>query len=124
MLGKIPRHLMPQIKSGLVPTFIAELTASGVDVLHTTVQASVLSKSQLELHEENIMSLMQKPDQLRKPLLCSEDGFVLDGHHRWAANCRLGNEQKVFLVKLPAVEALRRMQAFASRHQELCGAKE
>ena len=124
MLGEIPRNKMPQIKSSLVPAFISELTASGVDVLHTAVQASALSKSQLELHEDNILALMAKPDQLKKLILCSEDNYVLDGHHRWAANCRLGNVQKVFLVKLPAVEALRRMSDFASRHQALCGAKE
>lgn len=114
---------MPQLKSTLATAFVAELRAAGVEVTECEVPAGELRQSQLEIHEDNVVALMSNPEQLRKPLFCSQDGYVLDGHHRWAANKRLNNTQVVYLVKLPGEEALARMAEFASRHSVLCEAK-
>jgi ParB-like chromosome segregation protein Spo0J len=72
----------------------------------------------------NIQALIDaKNESLDKPLLVSADGFVLDGHHRWAANARLGRQQACRVIHLPAAEALAEMEAFAARHPDLCAAK-
>ena len=114
---------MPQIKSTLVVEFLAELTAAGVEVREASIPAGELRASQLELHEDNVLALISKPEQLCAPLLVSVDGYVLDGHHRWEANRRLGASQKSSVIGMPVQEALAAMAAFSSRHPELCGAK-
>lgn len=120
--GRIPRAAMPQIKSNLMGDFLAEVSRQ-VEVKGTSIMAADLRPSQVELHEDNIAALMQLPAQLVKPLLVSADQFVLDGHHRWAANQRLGRRQPCWQLNCDAVTALQLMAGFASRHPELCGSK-
>ena len=123
-IGNIPRGDMPQIKSILVMEFLRELTDNGITCEEVMIPAVQLSPSQAELHEENIASLIAANNgSLDKPLLVSEDMYVLDGHHRWAANQRLGRDQACRLIKLPAKECLVRMAEFAGRHAVLCSSK-
>ena len=123
-VGTILRRDMPQVKSTLVPTFLRELEAEGHSVWSQMEPAdpSCLRPSQGEMVEETIISLMGKQEQLAKPVLVSLDGFVLDGHHRWAANHRLGQAQDIIILGLNAEEALAKMHSFCARN-EGCEAK-
>jgi hypothetical protein len=121
--GSIPRNIMPQIKSLRVPQFLTELVSEGIAVTGETVIAGSLRASQKELVEDNIVGLLAKPEKLGLPVMVSQDNWVLDGHHRWAANARLGNTQLVHRVHLPVVEALERMQQFSVRYED-CATKE
>lgn len=113
---------MPQIKSHLVPAFVDEVRAAGVLVLAAAKDASSLRPSQRELHEDNVQAVMASAS-LDKPVLVSSDGYVLDGHHRWAANARLGRQQRCIVLDANVEDALNMMAEFAAQHQELCAAK-
>jgi len=117
-LGAIPRADMPQIKSTLREEF---LVWSGLD--YSREAMFDLSPSQGEMSEDNILALMGKPEQLEKPLLVSRDGYVLDGHHRWAACSRLGQPVNCIVIDAGAAEALDLMAAFGSLHREECARK-
>ena len=122
-LALVPRVAMPQVKSTLVRQFLAELAAAGVLVLRNRSLSRILKRSQREIHDETVVALMDKPEQLSKPIMVSKDLFVLDGHHRWAANARLGRIQEVWFIDAPAAEVLGAMARFAARHPEECGTK-
>lgn len=122
--GHIARVDMPQIKSPLVPAFIAELRQRGIACEEAIIPATSLRASQRELHEQNIQALLGKPESLDKIILVSKDGFVLDGHHRWAANARLQRDQRCMQIDLGAAAALEEMAKFAASHPEACASKE
>lgn len=121
--GNVARCDMPQVKSPLVSAFIAELRQRGITCEEVMPRAASLRASQRELHEQNIQALLDKSESLDKPILVSVDGFVLDGHHRWAANARLNRAQRCIQIGLDAAAALAAMTAFAAAHPSECAAK-
>jgi len=69
--------------------FIAHLESQGVKVETTTVRASHLRASQLEIDGARVIELMGKAKEgknLReREIFVTRDNYVLDGHHHWAA---------------------------------------
>lgn len=106
----IPRIKMPQLKSkvatpgsratqeitpnefgeyDLQPAFLQSLREDGVRTSDTEVLASHLKATQSELNTEKIAGMMDKilagntiGDE---PIFVSNDDYIVDGHHRWAA---------------------------------------
>lgn len=84
----------------LGPAFIASLKAMGIETTDKTIPASHLRASQRELDGAKvagIMKAMQDPnnpnhDALDAPIFVTRDGYVIDGHHRWAAKVGLDVE--------------------------------
>ena len=85
----IKRLAMPQIRSDLVPDFMAQLKARGIDVGHGRRAAAELRATQSSLNVEKVQGMIDSPDMdmnaLTKPIIVSQDGYIMDGHHRWAA---------------------------------------
>lgn len=83
-----PADRMKRDKDGSVdlgPLFLRHLEDDkGVTSRVTTKQASHLRASQNELNGSKVSSIMQKgaPDGT---IFVTSDGYVVDGHHRWAA---------------------------------------
>jgi hypothetical protein len=106
----IPRARMPQLSGAVVPgspaaaradargranlgeDFRAALAAKGVSVTRATVKASHLRASQAELDGSKVAEMVRSmrdgtmPDA---PIFVSRDGYVIDGHHRWAGKVAL-----------------------------------
>jgi hypothetical protein len=83
------------------PAFRASLVASGVGVTETTMPASHLKATQMELDGAKVASMVAKLRKLGakakdNPIFVSNDGYVLDGHHRWAANAVLDSDDNEF----------------------------
>lgn len=109
--------------------FTDTLRQSGVEVKETTVPASRLRASQNQLVGANVGWMMSEEGQKalgigtskQNRIFVSRDGYVIDGHHRWAANVGLdtsdGNlgdiEMPVTMIDLPISEVLQRANAFA-----------
>ena len=80
-------------------------------------QAATLKASQNELIGAKVATMMTNPnfDLQTNPLFISSDGFIIDGHHRWAAavgrdsqDGNLGNyEVAVIVVDSPITEILK-----------------
>lgn len=75
----------------LAEEFIASLTQKGVRVTDEKVDANKLKATQSELKGGQIGGMMAASTikggklDLSKPIFVSSDGFILDGHHRWAS---------------------------------------
>ncbi len=85
-----PADSMPKNSKGEVDgtnAFVDHMTALGVGVEEKTVLASTLRASQNELVGEKVAGMMNNPDfdPAGEAIFVSRDGYVIDGHHRWAA---------------------------------------
>jgi hypothetical protein len=106
----IPRERMPQLKGMALPgtpadslpkaangevdsekAFIASLKEKGVKMTPKKVDASRLKSTQSQLVGAKVAgmtaALQKDPSNaaIRAPIFVSKDGYILDGHHRWAA---------------------------------------
>ena len=106
----IPREEMPQFKGKAVegsraagmetdkdgevdtePVFREMLKEKGVKVLQTEVPADKLKATQKDLVGEKVIGMMGALEKdpthpkITAPIYVSRDGYVIDGHHRWAA---------------------------------------
>lgn len=96
---KLPRHLLPQIPGDVLPEFIAYMEANGVPYTRCRKPAKDLRASQRDGDKEKVESLMQEPEKLKAPLIISKNGWILDGHHRWAAAMALDPNMEMDCVK-------------------------
>jgi hypothetical protein len=89
-----PAADMPKDEKGEVdtePLFKKMLEEKGIKVVQTEVPADKLKATQSELVGDKVIGMMNalendpnNPD-LTAPIYVSRDGYVIDGHHRWAA---------------------------------------
>jgi len=104
--------------------FTDRLAELGVDVQDRTVPAASLRASQKELVGKNVSWMMQNPDKIgldTDRIFVSRDGYVIDGHHRWAAlvgrdtkDGTLGNVNiNVQQIDMPISQVLQFANAFA-----------
>ena len=106
----IPRKLMPQIYDAAK---FASLIKSkyGVKSHKKTMKMTELKPSQNEINKDRVQSVIGaiKDGSLDKnPMVVSQDGYVVDGHHRWAAYKKHSPGTKVpgLVIELPVKEAL------------------
>ena len=85
---------MPTDKNGEVdtePVFREMLKQKGIKVTQTEVAADKLKATQSELVGAKVVGMMgaleEDPEHpaITAPIYVSRDGYVIDGHHRWAA---------------------------------------
>jgi hypothetical protein len=84
-MTKIPRHLLPQIPSTKLSEFVSYLRESGVKTGLAALPVVKLKPIQAHVNREKIESLKQKSDLIKKPLIVTREGYIVDGHHRWLA---------------------------------------
>jgi len=75
---------MPQIPAKQLPEFIAWLELKGVGVRTGRKAVEDLKATQKEINSEKVQSMRGK-NLGNAPIIVSKEGYVLDGHHRWAA---------------------------------------
>ncbi len=85
---------MPVNKDGEVdtePVFREMLKEKGITTTQTEVAADKLKATQSELGGDKVVGMMSALEKdpnhpgITGPVFVSRDGFVIDGHHRWAA---------------------------------------
>ena len=107
----VPRKHMPQLKAKALPgswaaknleaddkgevngekEFVNYLQKKGVSVSDAKIPATELKSTQNQLVGQKVAGMYEalKKDPnikgIRAPIFVSKDGYVLDGHHRWAA---------------------------------------
>ena len=90
----LPRHCLPQIPKEKLIEFKNFLHGYGVDAHFIRRPAQQLRPIQKHLNIEKVKSIRNDHHTLSIPLVITKEGYVLDGHHRWAAHLA-NNEQKV-----------------------------
>jgi hypothetical protein len=117
--GGRPRSEMPQIPKEHLGTFQEHLRADGYSFVPDAVDPAELQATQSELDGKNVGGMMRSArdgtfDMLKDPIWISNDGHVLDGHHRWAAATALSTncdppgcvQMPVIRVDMPMSELL------------------
>lgn len=85
------REQMPQVPARNKPKFLSEMRLQGVGVAAQSVDPRILKPSQADISASKTGAILKKMrdgsfhDSPAGRILVSKDGFVIDGHHRWAA---------------------------------------
>ncbi len=88
--GWVPRNQLPQIKRADHPEFLQFLVGKGISHSTTALPASSLAPTQQAIDQSKIQTLLSIPNNLIKPILVSDDHYILDGHHTHAALLSMG----------------------------------
>ena len=121
----IKRSQMPQIPMGMRKQFIQDMADQGVSTELKKVEAMDLKPSQSEISATKTARLYQhfKSDGIPKDkaILVSKDGFVVDGHHHWAAAAAMGlmgKHSKIPVIVMDAniKDALAMSKAWSDSH--------
>jgi predicted ABC-type ATPase len=87
----IARKDMPQIDASRRPEFLNDLKAQGINMTEEDIDPKTLKPIQKEISGSRSGAIYERyrqagaiPDQQR--ILISKDGYVIDGHHTWAAS--------------------------------------
>ena len=107
--------------------FVKHLAEKGIETREGSVPAAQLKASQSELKGANLAFMMspegQKAVKLQEnSIFVSSDGYVIDGHHRWAALVGIdakdgklgGTPIKVRVINMPIQQVLTEANAFTS----------
>ena len=110
----IARKDMPQIADKHHDDFIKSIRDSGILVKFKTINPKLLKPTQKEFSTDGIMRNLGKISTGTKkpPVIISKDGYIMDGHHRWAAHVNAGKELKVAEIALDSKTLLKRMHDY------------
>jgi hypothetical protein len=122
----IPRRLMPQFTSPRdVSSFVAFAEKRyGIRSRRGTRKARQLRPSQEEINRERVEDVADdiryKKLDPKVPLIVSRDGYVIDGHHRWAAYRvdRPKARMPVLVVDASARDVLSVAATWGAKHQQ------
>lgn len=106
----VSRVSMPQLH---VPTFIEFVDRLGIEYTKSFDTVESFKPTQIDFDEYKVrniaMDMRKSPDNVKKltAILVSEDGYVLDGHHRFYAAKREGIAINFIVVALPINKLLK-----------------
>jgi len=121
----IPREKMPQLTDKQTSEFPEHLKSQGFDVKNETELASHLRATQNVLNGAKVAKAAQyirdHPEAADRPIIISKDGYILDGHHTWAAKIGLDAQDgilsndkpmNVSRINIGTIEMLHRANKF------------
>lgn len=111
----LSRDLMPQFDKQSIKGFQKELEKEGIDSQEKTVPSDTLKSSQLGFDKGKVTSMIGKK---RENIVTSNDGHVLDGHHRWLADLASTGKTKTLEIDLPVLDLLAKSRTYLSRIHE------
>lgn len=96
------RGVMPQIDHSHLSKFRLFMAQHGIESTSETVPATSLGATQADFSVDKIKGLMDPSaeSELRKPIVVTQDNYVLDGHHRWLANYNKDTEANQNVIRL------------------------
>jgi len=108
----IARSEMPQIRKHNYPEFLTELEIDGIDYKYIDVDAKTLKPTQSYIDLERVRLIEEAPTYKDKPIVVSNDGYVVDGHHRWYFKKKIKDDIPAIVIDLPVRELLSRSRDF------------
>lgn len=118
-LGKI-RSEMPQLEDRVLARFVKHLEEKEmVPAKREAVAVHTLKPTQKHLNAEKVLGMAEAarngdfPD-IDKTIIVDAEGYILDGHHRWAALYVLHPKNKIHVVRLAIAmeDLIRKAKAF------------
>lgn len=118
----ITRERMPQIDGEQVEEFLTWMRYRGFGVWSDRIPAANLKPTQQELNTEKVQSMIKTMplNELQKHVIISQDNYLMDGHHRWAAILvtNPGADINVWRVNLPITELLTKANEFYGTYHQ------
>ena len=110
----IKRAEMPQIHKNDYNEFIDYLKDNGAEFTKQTMPAQQLKATQGEFSDKGVMKQIHKQlrGEPRKPVIASQDNFIIDGHHRWLVAWNTKDSVDVFKVNMDADKLLALVKKF------------
>lgn len=103
------RSLMPQIKDE--KSFLANLSKHNVKYAKKTIDPNTLKSTQSEFDKDKIICMMAQPYK-NDGVIVSNDGYVLDGHHRWIVAHNMNKKLQCIVVDLPILDLVHLAKSF------------
>lgn len=99
----ISRDRMPQVSEENTMDYLRWLSAQGIKSTKGNLPVGRLRATQKEINADKVAKLAKlDPRKLNHPVLISKDGYLLDGHHRWAALVSQDPKTKMQVIKIDA----------------------
>lgn len=100
------RSLMPQIDNH--DEYLKYLDDKKISYVKQKLPTSELKSTQMEFNKDKVAEMMNSREAV-KPIIVSNDGYILDGHHRWLADYNKDKNAKTrsIIVNLPILELMR-----------------
>ena len=110
----VKRVEMPQIHKNDYNEFIDYLKDNGAEFKKQTMPAKQLKATQGEFSDKGVEKQLMKyiKGEPKKPVIASNDNFIIDGHHRWLVAWNTGDTLEVFKVNIDADELLKLVKNF------------
>lgn len=100
---------MPQIESQYIPDYVADLRRRGVKVEEKPIDPTGLKASQSQLDAQKAGGI-KNAGKFRvppgDPIIVTSDGYVVDGHHRWAAAYAANESVPAIVIHMPIRQGL------------------
>jgi predicted kinase len=109
------RSEMPQL--GASKSFIKYLQDNNIVAVRRKIDPKELKSSQMEFDDDKVMGLRFDPSS--NPIVVSNDGHVLDGHHRWLADQEEGRSCDAYVCNLPILDLMHHAKRFTSLNEEV-----
>ena len=108
------RAEMPQIHKNDYNEFIDYLKDNGAKFTKQNMPAKQLKATQGEFSDKGVMKQLRKQlaGEPRKPVIASQDNYIIDGHHRWLVAWNTKDTLEVFKVNIDADDLLKLMKNF------------
>jgi hypothetical protein len=112
--GALSRKDMPQVPSTRKEEFLTDIGKKGLTYKHESVNPDSLKPTQRDINGKSSAEIMQRESSRgadafsatpAKSIIVSSDGFVMDGHHRWAGAALLnlsGTPTNISIVRVNA----------------------
>lgn len=109
----IERKDMPQIEKGDYDEFFAYLKSNDVDYSSENVHANSLKPIQKDFSLKGMIKAIRKK-RIKKPLITSDDDYIIDGHHRWLSvmSTKPRSNMKIIRVNVPVMQLLQLVRDF------------
>jgi hypothetical protein len=112
----IDRKDMPQVYEEFIPDYVDFLEKQGIDSqMKYNVQVSDLKPTQKNISVERISKILhrllsgyytgengQLLNPLKRVVIATKDGYLLDGHHRWATSLFLSPKNTITVLEINA----------------------
>lgn len=120
---KIARHDLPQVKASDQKEFLDWLGAQGIGVDKKPVDPASLLPVQSQVNKPKIDKMIQDDkngvfDIADKPVLVSNDGYLIDGHHRAIAAAANGKQMTGLQVDMTAKDLIKKLEEFPKTFKE------
>lgn len=101
------RALMPQIKGSEMGKFLSYLKDKNIDYKTQKLPVKDLKATQSEFDLTKVDQMIGQRNDVK--IVVSNDGYIMDGHHRWLADYNTNKDSKItsIVIDLPILELLR-----------------